>query len=171
MAFLDDLKEWTDFDAAAWMLGRTLGVFTADTTPAEARAVLWTNGAVGNSLYGMLERLAWLGLLECDDEARRYRAARPTLHPLGAPDDVPALAAGPPARSRIAMSVGSPDGFSLEADRGGYRFLARVFNEIADSGLESGWQFRRDERFACSSGPPEFSFALVDPEPPAPREP
>jgi hypothetical protein len=162
MAFLDDLKEWTEFDVAALALGRALGVFPAGTTLTDAKAVLWTNSAVGNTLYGMLERLAWLGHLECDEEQQRYRAAPQRLHPLGARDDVPALETGPPDRAHISLSLGSVDGFRLEADRAGFRFLARVFDEIANSGLESGWQFHRDGRFKVTSGEPEFSFRLVD---------
>ncbi|HET6283825.1 MAG TPA: hypothetical protein VFH73_22920 [Polyangia bacterium] len=163
MAFLDDVKEWTEFDVAALALGRALGVFATGTTLTDAKAVLWTNGAVGNTLYGMLERMAWLGHLECDEEQQRYRAAPQRLHPLGAPDDVPALETGPPERAHISMSLGSVNGFRLEADRAGFRFLARVFDEIANSGLESGWQFQRDGSFKVSPAEPEFAFKLVDP--------
>jgi hypothetical protein len=139
MAFVDDLKGWTDFDAAAAALGKTLGIFPADSTLADVKAVLWTNSAAGNSLYGMLERLAWLGVLERDDEAQRYRAAHASLHPLGERDDVPSLAAGPPPRAQISVSGEDPDGVSVAADRAGYRYLARVFDEIASSALASGW--------------------------------
>ena len=170
MSFLDDLAEWTDFDLAALALGRALGVFAAGTPLQEAKSVLWMNNAVGNTLYGVLERLTWLGILECDEDQRRYRRAPARLHPLSAPDDVPALESGPPRTSHIAMSVDRPDGFWLEANRAGYRFLARVFDEIADSGLESGWHTRRDREFRPSSGSPEFSFKLIDPDEDAPGE-
>jgi hypothetical protein len=176
MSLLDDLKEWTDADAAALALGRVLGVFDADTSLASAKATLWTNNAAGNTLYGMLERLARIGVLDWDEEQRRYRAAPPSLHPLSAVDGVPALEGGLPARAHIEMSLASPESFRLQADRAGFRFLARVFDEIADSGLESGWGFRRDERFAPAAGTSaaagasgaagaaEFSFVLVDPD-------
>jgi len=170
MSFLDDVAEWTDFDTAARALGRALGLFSPSTALAEARAVLWTNNAVGNTLYGMLDRLAWLGVLECDDEQQRYRRAPARLHPLSAPDDVPALGIGPPRGSHIAMSVDRPDGFWLEANRAGYRFLARVFDEIANSGLESGWHFRRDKGFNASPDVPEFAFKLIDSETDEPKE-
>jgi hypothetical protein len=124
--------------------------------------VLWTNSAAGNTLYGMLERLAWLGVLEHDDEQRRYRSAAPTLHPLGEVADVPALEAGPPERSHLEMSLDSPEGFRLEADRAGFRYLARVFEEVANSGVDSGWRFERDRHFGKSSDSPRFSFNLVD---------
>jgi hypothetical protein len=164
MSFLEELKDWTDCDAAALALGRALGVFSEATQLTDAKAVLWTNGAAGNTLYGMLERLAWLGVLEHDEEQKRYRSASPTLHPLGEVDDVPALAAGPPGRAHLEMSLESPEGFRLEADRPGFRYLARVFEEIASSGVESGWHFERDEHFHRSSGAPHFTFALREPE-------
>ena len=162
MSFLDDVKEWTDLDGAAVALGRALGLFSSTTQLADAKPVLWTNDAVGNSLYGMLERLTGLGALECDEEAQRYRSAPPRLHPLGAPDDVPALEKGPPERSHISMSIDSPDGFRLEANRAGFRFLGRLFEEIANSGLDSGWRFSRDGQFKRSHAEPAFSFTLVE---------
>jgi hypothetical protein len=163
MAFVDELKEWTDLDAAAAALGRTLGIFPAESKTAEVKAVLWTNSAAGNSLFGMLERLAWMGVLERDDEGLRYRAAHATLHPLGERDDVPALVAGPPPRAQINLAAEPPDGFRLAADRAGYRYLARVFDEIASSALESGWQSKRDQAFR-DGGVPALSLVLVDPE-------
>jgi hypothetical protein len=162
MSFLDDLEQWKDFDGTALALGRALGVFSPDTDLRAAKALLWTNSAVGNTLYGLLERLAWLGILECDEEARRYRAAPPRLHPLGAPGDVPALEAGPPPASHIAMSVDASGDFSLEANRAGFRHLARVFEEIANSGLQSGWRCERDPSFKPGAGPGGFSFVLAE---------
>jgi hypothetical protein len=170
MALTDDLKDWTDADAAVLALGRALGVFDGGTTVTDAKAVLWTNDAAGNTLYGMLERLVWLGVLERDDEQQRYRAATPTLHPLSAVADVPALEAGAPARSHIRLSLDSPEGFTLEADRAGFRYLARVFDEVASSGLEPGWQFRRDPSFGESVTTPDFRFQLVDPGSDEPRD-
>jgi hypothetical protein len=170
MPLLDHLKEWTDLDAAAFALGQVLGVFPTTTRLTDAQAVLSTNGAVSGSLAGMLERLTWLGVLECDDESQRYRSARARMHPLGAADDVPALAAGPPRRSHIAMSVDSRGEFRLEANRVGFRFLARLFDEVANSGLESGWSFRRDGAFAAAGDAPAFSFTLSDPDVEDPTE-
>ena len=162
MSLVEDLKDWTETDAAVLALGRSLGVFDAETTLAEVQAVLWTNNAAGNTLYGMLERLAWLGVLEYDDEQQRYRGATPKLHPLSDVADVPALEGGP-ARCQIRMAVDGPDCFSLEADRAGYRYLARVFDEVANSGLASGWEFRTGARFNPTSDTPNFAFRLVDP--------
>jgi hypothetical protein len=164
MAFVDDLTEWTDFDAAAAALGRALGIFPAASTLADVKAVLWTNSAAGNSLYGMLERLAWLGVLERDDEAQRYRAAHATLHPLGERDDVPSLAAGPPARAQIDVAVEEPARVCITADRTGYRYLARVFDEIASSALESGWQSPHDQASHGAGAALGLSLALVDAE-------
>jgi len=163
MALLEDLKDWTETDAAALALGRALGLFDAGTTLTDARAVLWTNNAAGSTLYGMLERLAWLGVLEHDEQEQRYRAAQPSLHPLSNVDHLPALEAGPPARAHLRMSLQEPEGLSLEADRAGFRYLARLFDEIASSGLESGWRARRDQHFRPAQGTPAFSITLVDP--------
>jgi len=164
MAFVDELTEWTDYDGAAAALGRTLGIFPTGSTLADVKAVLWTNSAAGNSLYGMLDRLAWLGVLEHDEEARRYRAAHATLHPLGARDDVPSLAAGPPPAAQLQLGS-QPDGVCLTADRAGYRYLARVFDEIANSAADSQ---RAKTSFACptvgAGTDAALSLVLVDPE-------
>jgi hypothetical protein len=154
MAFLDDVKDWTEVDGAALALGRALGVFSLTTPLADARAVLWTNGRAGNTLYGMLERLVWLGVLELDETQQRYRAATPTLHPLSPVDGVPSLDRGPPRGSRIRIVTDAAGGAQLEADRAGFRFLARVFDEIASSGLDSGWQ---------GGAGPGVSIRLIEP--------
>ncbi|HEY0708894.1 MAG TPA: hypothetical protein VGG33_18945 [Polyangia bacterium] len=162
MSLADDLKAWTETDAAVLVLGRALGVFDATTTLADVKAVLWTNSAAGNTLYGMLDRLAWLGVLEFDEEQQRYRVAKPTLHPLTDVADVPALVAGPPARSYVRLAV-EGGAFRLEADRAGYRYLAKLFDDIANSGVDSGWEFRRGARFEPHAESPDFTFRLVDP--------
>jgi hypothetical protein len=110
MAFLDELKGWTETDAAALALGRALGVFSAATLLTDARAVLWTNGTAGNTLYGMLERLVWLGVLEVDETGQRYRGAAATLHPLSPVDGVPSLDSGPPPGSRIHVATDAAGG-------------------------------------------------------------
>ena len=162
MAFLDEMKDWTEIDAAALALGRALGLFSATTPLADARAVLWTNGAAGNTLYGMLERLTWLGVLELDETQQRYRAATPTLHPLSPVDGAPSLDRGPPAGCRLQMSPDAPDGVVLESDRAGFRFLARVFDEIAGSGLDNGWQVRRNADLQPGRDGPGVTIRLVD---------
>jgi hypothetical protein len=170
-SLLQQLGDWTDLDAAALALGRALGVFDTATTLADVKAVLWTNSAAGNTLYGMLERLAWLGVLEVD-EARgsspRYRAASAGLHALSEVADVPALEAGAPRGANIRVAADADASLRLEADRAGFRHLARVFDEIASSGLEPGWQAARDERFGPGRG---VTLALVDPAADEPAEP
>ena len=163
MAFLDDVKDWTEVDGAALALGRALGVFSTTTPLADARAVLWTNGRAGNTLYGMLERLVWLGVLELDEAQQRYRAATPTLHPLSPVDGVPSLDRGPPRGSRVRIATDATGGAQLEADRAGFRFLARVFDEIASSGLDSGWQIQRDVELQPGGAGPGVSIRLIDP--------
>jgi hypothetical protein len=163
MAFLDELKDWTEIDAAALALGRALGVFSASTPLADARAVLWTNGTAGNTLYGMLDRLVWLGVLELDETQPRYRAATPTLHPLSPVDGVPSLDRGPPPGSRIQVGTDAAGGVLLEGDRAGFRFLARVCDEIAGSGLDGGWRVRCDAGLQAASGEPAITIGLIDP--------
>jgi hypothetical protein len=162
MSLADDLKEWTETDAAVLALGRVLGVFDEGTTLADVKAVLWTNSAAGNTLYGMLDRLAWLGVLEFDDEQQRYRAAKPTLHPLTDVADVPALVAGPPPRAYLQLAI---DGgaFRLDADRAGFRYLGKLFDDVANSGVESGWSFQRGPGFEPNAESPDFTFRLIDP--------
>ncbi len=162
MAFLDELKDWTEVDGAALALGRALGVFSASTPLADARAVLWTNGTAGNTLYGMLDRLVWLGALE-QDEQQRYRAATPSLHPLSPVDGVPSLDRGPPRGSRVHASTDASGGVQLEGDRPGFRFLARVFDEIAGSGLDSGWQIRCNADFQPGRDDAGITIRLIDP--------
>lgn len=162
MSLVDDLKDWTETDVAVLRLGRALGVFDAATTLADVKAVLLTNSAAGNTLYGMLDRLAWLGVLEFDEEQQRYRAAKPTLHPLTDVVDVPALAVGPPPRAYLHLAI-EGGGFCLEADRAGFRHLAKLFDDIANSGVDSGWEFRRGARFEPHAESPDFTFRLVDP--------
>ena len=164
MAFLDDVKDWTEVDGAALALGRALGVFAPTTSLADARAVLWTNGRAGNTLYGMLERLVWLGVLEQDEAQQRYRAASATLHPLSPVDGVPSLDRGAPAASRLRITTDAAGGAQLEADRAGFRFLARVFDEIAGSGLDSGWHIKRDAELGPAGAGPGVSIRLVDPD-------
>jgi hypothetical protein len=162
MALADELKEWTETDTAVMALGRALGVFDAATTLADVKAIIWTNSAAGNTLYGMLDRLAWLGVLEFDEEQQRYRSAKPKLHPLTDVADVPALVAGPPERAylRVASEAGS---LTLEADRAGCRYLARLFDDVANSGVDNGWSFSRGANFQPDSDAADFRFRLVDP--------
>lgn len=170
MTLLDDLKDWTELDAAALALGRAMGVFSTSTPLADARAVLWTNGAAGNTLYGMLDRLVWLGVLELDEAQQRYRAATATLHPLSPVDGVPSLDRGAPRGSRIQITADASGGVLLEADRAGFRYLARVLDEIAGSGLEGGWQVRRNAELQSAGAAPGIAIRLIDPgadEPPA----
>jgi hypothetical protein len=163
MSFLDDVKEWTDVDVAALVLGRALGLFSLADGLTEAKAILWTNSAAGQTLYGLLERLCWLGVLERDEAPVRYRSARPRLHALDPTDDVPALEAGPPPRAHVALAVDGAGAFQLSADRAGFRYLAQVFEEIANSGLEPGWRTDRDPAFRPATDAPALSLALVDP--------
>lgn len=67
------LKDWVDFDGAAYELGVVLGVFE-ETPPGgfwlrhAPKWVFWTDNSLGNTLHEMLEQLVGIGMLEKNDE-------------------------------------------------------------------------------------------------------
>ncbi|MEU1689031.1 hypothetical protein [Micromonospora sp. NPDC005707] len=74
MALADDLSDWTDWDGAAFALGRTLGLF-AGCDFVEVKHVFWTSGALGDGLHDALLALSEAGVLdrrEVPDEQFRW---------------------------------------------------------------------------------------------------
>ena len=76
MTFQEKLKDWTDFDGAAYELGVALSIFKdfreeggmwLDHAP---KWVFWTNNPLGNSLCEMLEEMVSVGILEKNDESQ-----------------------------------------------------------------------------------------------------
>lgn len=67
MTFADELSGWTDWDGAAFELGRTLGLFTGQGFR-EVKYVFWTSNALGDGLHDALLALTAAGVLDRRDE-------------------------------------------------------------------------------------------------------
>jgi len=68
------LKDWTDFDGAAFQLAVSLGLMNADTSLVKAKHVFWSTNAIGTMLYNILTLLTERGILEYRDEPdHQYR--------------------------------------------------------------------------------------------------
>lgn len=63
---LRDMKEWQDWDGAAYELGLSLGLFSKERHPfsTKAKHVFWSRNDVGETLHEILERLVDIGVLE-----------------------------------------------------------------------------------------------------------
>jgi hypothetical protein len=62
------LREWTDWDLAAYNLGICLGLMPDERTFGNTKHVFWSNHPLGNMLKAMLDRLVEHGVLEQRDE-------------------------------------------------------------------------------------------------------
>ena len=70
------LRDWLDWDSAAYWLAVSLGLMRDEPRLFQTRAkhVLWSNHPIGNLLHEMLDRLVAAGVLETRDEPdRQYR--------------------------------------------------------------------------------------------------
>jgi len=63
MSLNADLADWTDWDFAAHILGRALGLTLGDFST-EAKSVYWTDNRLGNGLHDALLALVQAGVLE-----------------------------------------------------------------------------------------------------------
>jgi hypothetical protein len=75
-----DLADWTDWDVAAFLLGRVLGLFAGQDFSAGAKGVFWTDNPIGNGLHDALLALAGAHVLEHrekPDEQFRWRREGP----------------------------------------------------------------------------------------------
>lgn len=63
----DSLHDWTDIEVAAYWLSQSLGLMSPDVG-SKAKHVFWSNNPVGNTLYGILHKLAEIHVLEYRDE-------------------------------------------------------------------------------------------------------
>ena len=76
-ALRDNLREWEDYDVAAYKLGISLGLFEADDGSydqfREHKSIFWTSNAVGYFLHETLEKLELLGVLEHDKQGHKFR--------------------------------------------------------------------------------------------------
>lgn len=69
------LGEWCDWDGAAFALAVCLGLIEGRPGAfGRAKHVFWSDHPVGNVLYGMLDQLVSVGVLEVREEPdRQYR--------------------------------------------------------------------------------------------------
>ncbi|BBC33906.1 hypothetical protein SGFS_052000 [Streptomyces graminofaciens] len=68
MDLSEGLADWTDWDGAAFLVGRSLGIFDASETFPETKHVFWTDNPLGNALHEVLLQLAAAGVLERREE-------------------------------------------------------------------------------------------------------
>lgn len=68
MSLRQDLADWADWDAAAYRLGRSLGLFKGHDFQTDAKHVFWTDSPLGNGLHDALLALVRAEVLERRDE-------------------------------------------------------------------------------------------------------
>ncbi|MET9881194.1 hypothetical protein ABZZ36_42465 [Actinacidiphila glaucinigra] len=68
MDLSEGLPDWTDWDGAAFVVGRSLEIFGESEAFSEVKWVFWTNNALGNALHEVLLQLAAAGVLERREE-------------------------------------------------------------------------------------------------------
>ncbi|MEU2231632.1 hypothetical protein [Streptomyces vietnamensis] len=68
MDLSEGLAGWTDWDGAAFKVGRSLGIFSETETFTQVKWVFWTNNRLGNALHEVLVQLTAAGVLERRDE-------------------------------------------------------------------------------------------------------
>lgn len=69
------LKDWQDWDVAAFELGVVLGLWAEDTFQ-EQKSTFWARNPIGSMLHETLLRLAQGDVLETDEDRQRFRAQR-----------------------------------------------------------------------------------------------
>ncbi|MFJ8162482.1 hypothetical protein ACIRBY_16345 [Streptomyces sp. NPDC096136] len=62
------LSGWTDWDGAAFMVGRSLGIFGESVTFTQVKWVFWTDNPLGDALHEVLLQLVAAGVLERREE-------------------------------------------------------------------------------------------------------
>lgn len=67
MSLADDLRDWTDWDGAAYAFGQAIGLFER-TDFQRVKHVFWTDNKLGNGLHDALLALANAGVLDRRDE-------------------------------------------------------------------------------------------------------
>ncbi|MGW3521064.1 hypothetical protein [Streptomyces hydrogenans] len=75
MDLSEGLAGWTDGDGAAFMVGRSLGIFDESVTFTQVKGVFWTDNPLGNALHEVLLQLVTAGVLErrAEPEDERFR--------------------------------------------------------------------------------------------------
>lgn len=64
----EGLAGWTDWDGAAFLVGRSLGIFGDSETFTKVKWVFWTDNPLGNALHEVLLQLVGAGVLERREE-------------------------------------------------------------------------------------------------------
>jgi hypothetical protein len=62
------LREWTDWDLAAFKLGRAIGLFEREDDWLRRKSIMWTDNHTGSGLRAALLALTKAGLLERREE-------------------------------------------------------------------------------------------------------
>lgn len=65
--FKHAMKDWDDFDIAAFSLGRSIGLFEFGETMTHIKHIFWSNNPIGNVLNKMLEEMVKTGFLLKND--------------------------------------------------------------------------------------------------------
>ncbi|MFI2736622.1 hypothetical protein [Streptomyces sp. NPDC018711] len=68
MDLSEGLAGWTDWDGAAFVVGRSLGIFEESVTFTQVKSVFWTDNPLGNALHEVLLQLVAAGVLERREE-------------------------------------------------------------------------------------------------------
>ena len=78
VSLAEDLADWEDWDGAAYLLGRSLGLFRDQNFQTDAKHVFWTDDDLGNGLHDALLALVRARLLdrreEPDEQFRWHRS-------------------------------------------------------------------------------------------------
>lgn len=77
------LREWTDWDWAAYSLGISLGLMSDNAAFGGEKHVFWSSHPTGEMLCAMLDRLVEHGVLEKRDEPDIQYRWRPAFAELG----------------------------------------------------------------------------------------
>ena len=76
MSLPDRLADWTDWDVAAYEVGRCLGVLHGNFAT-DNKGVFWSDNRLGNGLHDVLLRLVEAGVLERREEPDEQFRWRP----------------------------------------------------------------------------------------------
>ncbi|MDG4856650.1 hypothetical protein P8605_00445 [Streptomyces sp. T-3] len=68
MDLSDGLADWTDWDGAAFVVGRSLGIFDESVTFEQVKWVFWTENPLGNALHEILLQLVAAEVLQRREE-------------------------------------------------------------------------------------------------------
>ncbi|NGO75218.1 hypothetical protein G6045_05910 [Streptomyces sp. YC504] len=73
VGFSEALEDWVDWDQAAYELGLSLGVLTADVPFSKSKRIFWEDNPAGRALHATLLALVEAGLLESRNDYEEFR--------------------------------------------------------------------------------------------------